>query len=221
MRRKRFNARVALLGAVLAAALGVGVASAHVSVTPARVPPNSSQTFTLRVPTEREAPTIRLRVEFPTELTVSRFQPKPGWTREIERDSANRIIAATWSGAKIAPGEFDDFVFIARTPAAPGKLLVKAYQSYEGGETVAWVNPEEPNPAPVIEVLADTAAAATPTAADRDDNEGVTVATEGGVAAPAGSDLALFMSLAAVAIAAVAAILAVVALSRRPSASAG
>jgi len=122
------------LGAVLAAALGVGVASAHVSVTPARVPPNSSQTFTLRVPTEREAPTIRLRVEFPTELTVSRFQPKPGWTREIERDSANRIIAATWSGGKIAPGEFDDFVFTARTPAAAGKLLVKAYQSYEGGD---------------------------------------------------------------------------------------
>ncbi len=217
MPRKGISALVALLGVVLAAALGVGGASAHVSVTPARVPPNSSQSFTLRVPTEREAPTIRLRVEFPPELTVSRFQSKAGWSREVERDSQQRIVAATWSGGKIAPGEFDDFVFTARTPATAGKLLVKAYQSYEGGETVAWVNAEEPNPAPVIDVQADTASAATAAVADHNDDEGVTETTRGGTAAPAGSGLALFVSLAALVIAAVATIVAVAALLRRPS----
>ncbi|HXI18529.1 MAG TPA: hypothetical protein VNM48_19360 [Chloroflexota bacterium] len=49
---------------------------------------------------------------FPAGVTVARFQPKPGW----QRAGTGRIAATTWSGGRIENGEFDEFVFIARTP---------------------------------------------------------------------------------------------------------
>ena len=93
-------------------------------------------------------------MEFPNGMTVSRFQPKPGWQREIERDASGRITAVVWSGGKIEPAEYEDFFFIARTPQETGKLAFKAYQSYEGGETVEWVNDAEPRPAPAVTIRA-------------------------------------------------------------------
>ena len=149
-----------VLAALAAALIALGIASAHVTVNPRSVPPDSFEAFTVRVPTEKEQPTIQLRIEFPAGLTVSRFQPKAGWKREVEKDGAGRITAATWSGGQIAPDEYEEFAFVARTPEAPGKLVFKAYQTYQGGEVVAWVNPEgEDEPAPVVEVMAPSEAA--------------------------------------------------------------
>src|SRR5881392_740157 len=111
----RVTSRRAILVACLAALLAIGISSAHVTINPNAVPPATFATFLVRVPTERDEPTIKLRVEFPSGLTVSRFQPKAGWKREVEKDSAGRIIAATWSGGTIAPDEYEDFAFQART----------------------------------------------------------------------------------------------------------
>src|SRR5574341_1637626 len=91
----------ALALALLALALGAGTVAAHVGVTPREVRPATSETFTVRVPTEQETATIRVRMEFPDGVTVSRFQPKPGWQRQVERDGAGRITAVIWSGGRI------------------------------------------------------------------------------------------------------------------------
>ena len=144
-----------LVTGLVVALVAVGVASAHVTVNPPQVGTSTLATFTVRVPTEKDVPTVRLRIEFPSSLIVARFQPAPGWKRAVEKDSAGRIIAATWSGGQIASDEYEDFAFLARTPKDPGKLTFKAYQTYQDGETVAWVGPENADsPAPVVEVTA-------------------------------------------------------------------
>ena len=154
LRRALAPPLLALTLALLALVMGAGSVAAHVGIQPAEAPPGTSQTFTVRVPTERDVPTVRVRMEFPNGMTVSRFQPKPGWQREIERDTSGRITGVVWSGGKIEPAEYEDFFFIARTPQETGKLAFKAYQTYEGGETVEWVNDAEPRPAPAMTIRA-------------------------------------------------------------------
>ena len=155
---RRFNRSsrplFSLFCAVLALVLAAGGAAAHVSIRPAAAPPNTNETFSVRVPTEKASPTVRVRIEFPAGVTVSRFQPKPGWQRADERDGTGRIAATTWSGGRIENGEFDEFVFIARTPQDAGTLRFRAFQTYGDGETVEWVNNADPGAAPVLEVRA-------------------------------------------------------------------
>ncbi len=147
---------------LVVALVALGVASAHVTVNPPQIGTNTLASFAVRVPTEKDVPTVKLHIEFPASLIVSRFQPKPSWKREVEKDAAGRIIGATWSGGQIAPDEYEDFVFLARTPNEPGKLTFKAYQTYQDGETVAWVDAENgESPAPVVEVTASGAASGT------------------------------------------------------------
>ena len=180
------------------------------TVNPNTVPVDTSTTFYVRVPTEKEEPTVRVRVDFPAGLTVSRFAPVPGWTRQVERNQQQLITSVTWSGGQIAPGEYQDFPFIARTPKEAGKLEFKAYQTYQGGETVAWDNPDgsQERPAAVVTVQAPSAAAAKPQADDHSAGAGHTTAAPQVTAAPAaaaaqpvtatassGSDLPLFIAL--------------------------
>jgi uncharacterized protein YcnI len=60
--------------------LFTGIASAHVTVLPKETIQGSYEMFTVRVPSENETvPTTQVKVEFPAEVTISRFEPKPGW----------------------------------------------------------------------------------------------------------------------------------------------
>ncbi len=169
-----------LLGLVLVAA-----ASAHVTVNPQVVPANTFASFTVRVPTEKDEPTVKLRVEFPAQLIVSRFQPKPGWNRDVEKDASGRIVAATWSGGEIGADEYEEFTFLGRTPKEPGRLAFKAYQTYGGGETVAWAGEEGSEaPAPLVEVQPAASLAMTAEATVETDEQHAPVANVTVEAAP-------------------------------------
>jgi uncharacterized protein YcnI len=234
---------LAALCAILTTLFAVQVASAHVTVNPREVPPDSNQTFTVRVPTEKEEATVKVRVEFPAGLTVSRFQPKPGWTREVERDSQQRITAVTWSGGQVGPGEYDEFAFIGRTPKEGAALSFKAYQTYQGGETVEWVGAEGTERPAALVKLASTAAAATtdhggsiegaggvPASAATSASSAGNAATAAPAPAPGapagapagsagtggGSDLSLLLALGSGVLALIALVLSAVGRSRRP-----
>lgn len=186
--------RLRILAALLLALSVTGALHAHVGVLPAVVPPATNLAFTVRVPNEKPEPTVRVRVEFPSNLTVSRFQPKAGWKRELERDGAGRIVAATWSGGEIGADEYEDFTFVARTPGEPGVLMFKAYQTYQGGETVEWVNPEgEDNPAAFVTVAEGVAPAAESGSAPIEETSPVGAASDTGQttapAEPAGTTI--------------------------------
>lgn len=222
---------VVALGVLLTALLSGGVVHAHVSIDPIAAAAKAVQRYTVRIPNEKEVPTVKVRVEFPAGVVVSRFLPTPGWTREVEKDSTGTLVAATWSGGQIGPDEFQEFGFIARNPADAGTIGWKVYQTYQDGETVAWTGPAgSEKPAAITTIRAATAEeppgpAATPAA-----RAGGAVATPAGITvtpAPAGepaappavaggSDLSLFLALGALVLALVALSLAIIALLRRP-----
>ena len=145
----------------LAVILVPAAAGAHVTITPKSAPANSSTEYVLRVPTEKDVPTVSLRVVFPENFEVLRFRSAPGWTMEVERNATGQITAVTWTGRKISREEYEQFSFLARS-RTPGTYKIEAYQTYDGGEVVGWVNPAEPRPAPQVTIAAATTDATAP-----------------------------------------------------------
>ena len=140
-----------LLAACLLIATPV-VAWAHVRVVPEDVPADSYEVLTVRVPTEKDIPTTEVRVEVPEGFTVSRVEPVPGWDYELEEE-AGVVRGITWSGGEIGATEFQQFDVQGKTPAEPGEYPWNAYQTYEDGEVVEWIGPEDSEePASIIRV---------------------------------------------------------------------
>lgn len=142
----------ALLGALVIGALALSAvpANAHVTVQPSEAIVGSFSRFVVRVPTERDVPTIEITVDLPPLAFVS-FEPKDGWTRSEEmvelddpieafgQEITETVGSVTWTGGTIGPGEFDEFGFSARMPEEETSLEFKATQTYRGGEVVEWV----------------------------------------------------------------------------------
>jgi uncharacterized protein YcnI len=146
MAKKIFKS-LGVLAAVLF--LGVSVASAHVSVKPSQAGIGSFQTFTLNVPSEREAATVMVRLVLPEGLGHVTPTVKPGWQMEMkhageqmgegsEHENEGPVTEIIWRGGSI-PGFFrDEFSFSTQVPASETKLAWKAYQHYADGSRVAW-----------------------------------------------------------------------------------
>jgi len=100
-------------------------------------------------------------------------QPVPGWTVTVEKTTLTTPLEAeggeisevvssiTWTGGKIGPGQFQQFLISAGPlPTDTDMLEFKAIQTYENGEIVRWIEPtpasgEEPEkPAPTLELTA-------------------------------------------------------------------
>ena len=67
--------------------------------------------------------------------------------------STRSVRQITWSGGRIGPGEFVDFGLSLRMPKGEGgdKLTFKALQTYDDGDVVRWIGPEDADePAPVV-----------------------------------------------------------------------
>ena len=206
----------AFLSAVAAALLFTSAAAAHVTLNPNEWEAGGFARFAVRVPNERDkADTIEVTVRFPQSIISASFQPMPGWKRSIEMEPLDEpveeegeqitehIASVTWSGGKIAPGEFEEFGVSFRVPETPGEDLVfPAIQTYSNGEVVRWIGPpDSETPAPTVAVLplaeeeeasggqtgATTTTEAEPTAAsgttDEDDNGLAIVALIVGIAA--------------------------------------
>jgi len=89
-----------------------------------------------------------------------------------------RVATVEWSGGKINPGEFEEFVMSAHVPNTPGKVLVMpATQTYANGEVVHWIGAltsDEPAPHVTLEAAAPENATTTTTEsapATKDDEE--------------------------------------------------
>ena len=130
---------------------------AHVVISPNQVGVAKFQTFTVSVPTEKETPTIGLRLLVPADLKSVTPNAKQGWNIEIKRvnDSKNAVVTEiVWTGGVIPQGQRDDFYFNAQVPSKETVIKWKSYQTYEDGTIVEGIheagkNPEDENaPAP-------------------------------------------------------------------------
>jgi uncharacterized protein YcnI len=130
----------------------VTAAYGHVTVQPKQGGAGATETYSIRVPTEKFVPTVRVEVEFPANLDVLSFEPKPSWKIEEKKNASGRLIGVTLAGS-IPTGESVIFNFRARNPVEAGKLVFKAIQIYEDGTKSEWTGAEgSRTPAPVVDI---------------------------------------------------------------------
>jgi periplasmic copper chaperone A len=168
------------LGIVLAAlvgllTLGIGSASAHVTVTSPDAAPGGYGKVSFRVPNESDAAsTVRVRIQLPTDAPLASVavQPVPGWTATSTRtrldppvtdDDGNQVTEAVSvvefaadAGGGVRPGEFQEFSLAVGPFPKADALTFKVVQTYSDGTEAAWIDPtvagqpEPEHPAPVL-----------------------------------------------------------------------
>ena len=126
---KTFHVFLVLTVALVVAPIALG----HIRIYPNESTFGAREKYTMRVPNERQSPTIRIEGEFPAGLEVYDFEFKPGWKIDFKKDDKGKIVGATWTG-RIAPYEFAEFGMLAINPKdGDPKMLWKFYQYYEDG----------------------------------------------------------------------------------------
>jgi uncharacterized protein YcnI len=198
LKKLMLNGAVLLICSVIFA----GIASAHVVVYPQEATQGAYEKFTVRVPSEKDVPTVKVEVKFQTDaVSVSRFEPKAGWTYEISKAADGKITGVIWTaaGEGLLATEFGDFGMQGKVADQATQIVWKAYQTYKDGTVVEWTGAAgSDKPASVTTVKAKPAGAAA-------DSHG---ATAGHEAASSGSNTALYLSIAAVVLGALALIVA-------------
>ncbi|KEQ22660.1 YcnI family copper-binding membrane protein [Paenibacillus tyrfis] len=191
----------ALALGLLASMLGGGFASAHVTVLPKETTQGSYEKFAVRVPTEKDIPTVKVEVKFPLDsVSISRFEPKPGWKYELTKDANNKITGVIWTatGEGLGATEFGEFYMQGKVADTATAITWKAYQTYKDGSVVEWVGADgSDKPASVTKVNAKPAGAGA-------DSHGHTTtpaapaADKAASEAPAASQTPLYLSIAGV-----------------------
>lgn len=170
---------VVSVAAVVAVSVGLALpAGAHVIVSSDDATKGGFSVISFRVPNEEtDADTVGLKVQLPVDHPIAyvSVQSKPGWTfttkasklpEPVKSDDGTvteAISEIDWSGGKIGPGEFDQFMIQAGPlPTDTDSLTFKVIQTYRdaAGKTtdVAWIQtaapgqPEPANPAPMLKL---------------------------------------------------------------------
>lgn len=117
-------------------------ASAHVTVKPAVSQIESYETYTMKVPNEKESITNKVVLVIPKEVTFYNYQPIPGWKVTTDKTKDDKIERVTWEKEKnaggIDVGQFQQFSFDAKNPDKEGAIDWDAYQYYEDKSIVEW-----------------------------------------------------------------------------------
>ena len=159
----------------VAALASPAVAAAHVTIQPNTAPAGGYTRVDVRVPNERDdAGTTQVRVQLPPGFTSASYEPRPGWKVTMKKVKLDQPIKTedgfeidegigeiTFAGdgkqGVIAPGQFVDFGLSLKMPdgTAGDKLTFKALQTYDDGQVVRWIGPEDADePAPVVTLTA-------------------------------------------------------------------
>ena len=190
---------------MLAMLLFAGIASAHVVVYPKETTQGTYEKFTVRVPSEKATPTIKVEVLIPAEVTISRFEPMTGWKYELTKDATDKITSVIWTatGDGLSSTEFGDFNMQGKVGDTATLIAWKAHQTYKDGTVVDWVGAaDSENPASVTTVKAKAAGAAMDDHGDHGDTASTADSTS------TDSKLPLYLSIVALILGALATILA-------------
>jgi uncharacterized protein YcnI len=230
--RTRTGLRVLLavaIGALSTAVVGIGTASAHVTVNPKEATQGGYAKLAFRVPNEKDnASTTRLEIVIPTDRTpiasVS-TRPVPGWTVAVEKtklptplklhdsEVTEVVSKITWTaadGSAVAPGTFQEFEVSAGPLPEVDQIVFKALQFYSDGDVVRWIDEgaEADKPAPILKLTKAATAGATP----------VNVSAEAPDDEDSDSGLGLTFGIAGLVAGVAALVVALLAYRRRPAA---
>lgn len=234
--RIRTGLRVVLavaIGALSTAVIGVGTASAHVTVNPKDATQGGYAKLAFRVPNEKDtASTTRVEIVLPTDrapIASVSTRPVPGWTVAVEKatlatplkvhdsEVTEVVSKLTWTATdeanQIKPNSFQEFEVSAGPLPEVDQIVFKALQTYSDGDVVRWIDEgaEADKPAPVLKLAKAAAAAATPVNAAQ-----ATGGDEG--SSDEGSGLGLPFGIAGLVAGVAALVVALLAYRRRPAA---
>ncbi|WP_028272466.1 YcnI family copper-binding membrane protein [Arthrobacter sp. UNC362MFTsu5.1] len=169
--------KAASIGAATAVlmAFGLGVASAHVQVTPDGTTEGGFTQLTFSVPSEsKTAATTKIKVDLPTEtpFTSVRVKPVPGWTAEVARGAlpapvtmtdgatiTEAPLSVTWTAtdaqSQLSADQYQTFsLSVGRLPKTGTTVMLPTEQTYSDGSVRNWKDPvvegqaEPQDPAP-------------------------------------------------------------------------
>jgi uncharacterized protein YcnI len=143
MKKNSFWTRFATVASAVALTgmmVFTGVASAHVTVKPAESMTGAWETYTMKVPSEKDIPTIKVTLKVPENLSFKQYQPVPGWKVTTEKNDAGELSTVTWEAESggIEAGQFQQFVFVGQNPDKDSDLVWDAFQYYSDGSIVQW-----------------------------------------------------------------------------------
>ncbi|MEH7613766.1 YcnI family copper-binding membrane protein [Gottfriedia acidiceleris] len=136
-----------------------GIASAHVVVNPKISTPGAWETYTMKVPSEKEIPTTKVTLKIPSKFEFVSYQPVSGWKFTETKDANGVVTSVTWSAENdgIQAGQFQQFVFMAKNPDAEVNGAWDAYQYYKDGSIVEWTGDEKSEaPHSITNIVKDT-----------------------------------------------------------------
>lgn len=133
-----------LLPTILGLFLFASMASAHVTVVPKTSATGAWETYTVKVPVEKEVPTTKITLKTPAGVEIESYQPVPGWNYTAAKDSNGKVKSITFetTGEGILPGQFQQFSFVAKNPDKAGEIAWDAFQYYKDGSVVEWTGNE-------------------------------------------------------------------------------
>ncbi|MFD0771943.1 YcnI family protein [Bacillus sp. CGMCC 1.60114] len=134
-----------MIATVIAMGLFSLPVSAHVTVKPATSGVSSWETYTIKVPVEKDMATTKITLKIPEGVEFQQYEPVPGWKVSEQKDTSGKIKSVTWeaTGEGILPGQFQQFTFIAKNPDKEQKVPWDAYQQYKDGDIVEWTGDEK------------------------------------------------------------------------------
>lgn len=139
MKCASFSRSLSVAAAALAL-LAPAFADAHVSIWPRESRAGASERYTVRVPTEGNVATVGAELEVPAGVVVTRVLSPQGWKQTVRREK-DRIVGISWE-ANIPPGEFMEFVFLARNPVEGAEIVWTLRQKFADGTVSDWTKGE-------------------------------------------------------------------------------
>jgi uncharacterized protein YcnI len=183
--------------------LFAGLASAHVTVQPKETSQGKYEMFTVKVPSEKEGvTTTKIEVKIPGEVNITRFEPKPGWTYEIQKNDSGKITSVTWTTEDdgLTATEFGQFNMNGKVDEEVTEIVWNAIQTYSDGSVVEWVEAEEANYPASITVVNPADASAHghgEKTTDKDSSSEVKATEEVKESSASASNTPLYLSIAA------------------------
>ncbi|MFC4802036.1 YcnI family protein [Neobacillus sp. GCM10023253] len=132
------------LPTILGLFLFSSVASAHVTVVPKTSTTGAWETYTVKVPVEKDVPTTKVTLKAPAGVEIMSYQPVPGWAYSADKDASGKVKSITFeaTGEGIQSGQFQQFSFVAKNPDKAAEIAWDAYQYYKDGSIVEWTGNE-------------------------------------------------------------------------------
>jgi uncharacterized protein YcnI len=90
---------------------------AQVAINPVTTTPAAWERFALRVINQTDTPTVQVRLEVPSAISLLGVEAKIGWIWETAATPDSGPTVITWKGGTVKRGEYGEFPFLGRLKA--------------------------------------------------------------------------------------------------------